>query len=421
MARRRSLALRGAGLFAALLSSTVAPAQVKPQTPQGDTIATRSRPDYDAAGIRAGSFLVLPKLSVQETYNSNIFATPTDERADLVSTFLPSIDVRSDWNNHAIGFHADAAAAKYLDNGGEDFVDRGAKMDGRLDILRDARIFGAASYRVLHEPRSSPDSVTAADAPIEYTLYGIRGGGEKTFNRLGLRLDGTAERYSYQDARSQAGMQLDQSGRDRDQYDVRLRGSYELMPLRSVYLVTGYNRRAYEHDSDTNGFDRDSHGVTIGPGLRYDINGILLVDLFAGWRRQVFSDRRLKTVDVAVAEARVAWNVTRLTTISAGLLRDLSETTITNASSYIATRVELRADHELRRNVLVDARLAYEQDSFEGIERTDNYYAAGLGGKYLVNRSLSVSGGYGFRERSSHAANTDFTEHSVSVRLSTQF
>ncbi len=421
MARRRAVALRGIALIAALLSSAAAPAQIKSQAPQGDTIATRSRPDYDAAGLRAGSFLVLPKLSVQESYNSNIFATPTDERADLVTTFLPSIGVRSDWNNHAINFYADVAAAKYVDNGGEDFVDRGVAMDGRLDIRRDARIFGAASYRVLHEPRSSPDNVTAADAPFEYTLYGVRGGGEKTFNRFGLRLDGVAERYSYQDAQSQMGAPIDQSGRDRNQYDVRLRSSYELMPLRSVYLVTGYNRRAYERGSDNSGFDRDSHGVTVGPGLRYDINGILLVDLFAGWRRQEFSDRRLKTVDAAVAEARLAWNVTRLTTISAGLLRDLSETTIANASSYIATRLELRADHELRRNVLVDARLAYEQDSFEGIERTDNYYAAGIGAKYLVSRILSVSGGYGFRERNSDAANTDFTEHSVSVRLNTQF
>lgn len=419
----RVAAVLGGFAFAValLLRSEASDAQIKPQVPQGDTIATRPRPDYDALGLRAGSFLVLPRLSLQETYNSNIFATPANEQADAISTVLPSIDLRSDWNNHAVNLHADARAAKYLDNGSEDFVDRTFAIDGRLDVQRDARVFGAASYQVLHEPRSSPDNVAAADAPIEYALYGVRGGGERTFNRLGFRLDATADRYRYQDGQTSAGAPIDQSGRNRDQYDVRLRSAYELMPLRSVYLLTGYNRRSYEQSRDSNGFDRNSSGVTIGPGLRYDISGILLVDLFVGWRRQDIADPRLGTVNAAVAEARIAWNVTRLTTISGSLLRDLNETTVPNASSYIATRVELRADHELLRNLLLDARLGYEQDAFQGIERTDNYYIAGLGAKYLVNCVFSVSGGYGYRERDSDAAGTDFTEHTVSLRLNTQF
>ncbi len=43
--------------------------------PRGDTVATRARPEYDPLGIRAGSFLFFPQLSVDELYNDNIFAT----------------------------------------------------------------------------------------------------------------------------------------------------------------------------------------------------------------------------------------------------------------------------------------------------------------------------------------------------------
>lgn len=421
MVRRTAAALRGAAIAVALFGDGPAQAQLMPPNPQGETIATRPRPDYDAVGVRAGSFLVLPRVSLQETYNSNIFATPANERADLITTVAPSIDLRSDWNNHAVNFHADAAAAKYLDNGGEDFVDRGFSIDGRLDVRHDARLFGAAGYRVLHEARSSPDNVAAADAPIEYSVYGVRGGGEKTFNRFGFRLDGSAERYSYQDGQTALGMPIDQSGRDRNQYDVRLRSSYEFMPTRSIYLLTGYNRRAYERALDNSGFDRDSHGVTVGPGLRYDLGGLVLVDLFAGWRRQDIADARLGSVNAAVAAARVSWNVTRLTTVTGSVLRDLNETTVANASSYIATRAELRVDHELLRNLVLDARLGVEQDDFSGIERIDTYHLAGVGAKYLVNRLFSVSGGYGYRERSSDALGSDFVEHTMSVRLNTQF
>ena len=139
MPRRLTAATSGLALAVALLGGAAAHGQIKPQAPLGDTIATRPRPDYDAMGVRAGSFLMLPRLSLQETYNSNIFATPTNERADLVTTMLPSIDVRSDWNNHAVNLHADARAAKYLDNGGEDFVDvRRAHLDHRGQRLRPA-------------------------------------------------------------------------------------------------------------------------------------------------------------------------------------------------------------------------------------------------------------------------------------------
>jgi len=202
---------------------------------------------------------------------------------------------------------------------------------------------------------------------------------------------------------------------------VRLRSAYELMPLRQVYLLTAYNRRDYDRTIDAGGFERDSSGVTVGPGVKYDLDGVVLFDLFVGFRRQDFADRRLPTVNTAVSEAKLIWNVTKLTTLTGQFGRDLSETTIPGASSYIISRAGLTADHELLRDVLINAGLGYERDSFEGIQRTDNYYVAGLAAKYLIDRHLWASAGYDFRERASNAAGTDFTEHAVSLRLSTHF
>src|SRR5512143_1338967 len=46
--------------------------------PHGETVATRVRPELEPLGIRAGSFLILPKLGVDGTYNDNVFATNHD-------------------------------------------------------------------------------------------------------------------------------------------------------------------------------------------------------------------------------------------------------------------------------------------------------------------------------------------------------
>ena len=53
------------------------------------TVQDRERPDFDPLGIRAGSFLVFPELSVEGGYDSNVFATDDAEEDDLFSTIRP--------------------------------------------------------------------------------------------------------------------------------------------------------------------------------------------------------------------------------------------------------------------------------------------------------------------------------------------
>ena len=55
---------------------------------------------------------------------------------------------------------------------------------------------------------------------------------------------------------------------------------------------------------------------------------------------------------------------------------------------------------------------------FDGIGRDDDYYTAGFGAKYLINRNFALSGGYAYRTRNSSAASSDFDENVVFLRLS---
>jgi hypothetical protein len=233
-----------------------------------------------------------------------------------------------------------------------------------------------------------------------------------------MRLDAKGDRYVFSDVPSTGGGTIDESGRDRNQGELALRTSYELAPLRNVYVQGSVNTRKYDNSRDASGYARSSDGYGLVVGTQYDLTGITFIDVFAGWRQQDYDDARLKTMSGWTAGAKLTWNVTRLTTVTADLTRDIEETTLAGASGYFATRTGLRADHELLRNLLLNARLGYEQDSFDGIGRDDDYYSAGLGAKYLIDRNFALSGGYTYRTRDSSAANSDFVENVVFLRLS---
>jgi hypothetical protein len=188
--------------------------------------------------------------------------------------------------------------------------------------------------------------------------------------------------------------------------------------LRQVYLLTGYDWRSYDFNPDISGFNRNSTGYTLALGARYDLTGILFADAFAGYREQDYDDPRLAAVRGPTGGAKLTWNVTRLTTITGSLTRDVRETILANSSGYFATVAELRVDHELRRFLLLDGVLSYEKDDFQGIGRTDDYYVAGISAKYLINRNLWISPGYSYRDRSSNITGASFDEHVFLVHLS---
>jgi hypothetical protein len=383
---------------------------------RGDTVAGRARADYDALGQRVGGFILYPDLQVQEAYNSNIFYTDTNKTRDFITTINPNLDLRSNWNQHALNMHFDANIVRYAHTSSENYEDYTVAADGRVDILHDARGYGGGAYRVRHEPRYSPNNIFGATEPTEYSDIAANLAGEKEFNRLSFRLDGNYDKYTYQDVRSNSGALIQQSLRDHDEKQVSLRTGYEFAPLRQVYLLTAVNSRDYDTTSDIFGFDRSSTGYTVAVGARYDVTGVIFADGFIGYREQDYKDPRLATASGMSGGAALTWNVTRLTTVTGSIVRDVQETVISGASSYFGTRFALGVDHELLRNLILNGNVSYENDAFEGISRSDDLYSAGAGARYLINNNFWLSGGYQYLTRKSDAS-TNFDDNVIFGRI----
>ena len=395
---------------------TARPTQAPSEVERGETVMSRARPDYDPIGLRLGGFILYPELGLQESYDSNIFATPTNERSDFITAIEPSLNLKSNWNNHALNFKADAQILKYADHSSEDQDNYSFGTDGRLDIQRDARVYGGASYAVRHESRYSPNDLGGRE-PTKYDVFSANLSPEKDFNRFSVRLDGNLDRFSYSNNTTGAGATIAEDQRDRTEYQIGIKPTYELAPLRQIYGLLAYNWRDYDSGS-VFGFNRDSTGYTLAVGARYDITGILFADVYLGYREQSYDDARLPSVQGPAGGAKLTWNVTRLTTVTGLISREIQETILTGSSSYFATKAEARVDHELMRNLILNGSIGYENDDFEGISRNDNFVVFGVGAKYLINRNFALSGGYSFRTRSSDAAGADFDDHITFIRLS---
>jgi hypothetical protein len=400
------------------------PKSLPDEVPRGETVTDRPRPDYDPIGQRVGSFILYPNATFQESYETNILGSPTQPVGDFISSLAPSLDMKSDWNNHALNFHADGSIQKYAEHSSQDYNDYTFGSDGRLDIDRDAQLFGTLGYSERHEPVWSPDNpgnvhpslVTIVPEP--YTDFSGSVAGQKAFNRLSFRLDATYDDFRFSDVTSASGIPVPMHLEDYSQEQLTLRTTYELAPLRQIYLLTSYNWIDYAAAADLGGFNRTSNGYMAALGTRYDLTGIVFADFYAGYLDQSYKDPRLPAITGPAAGLKLTWNVTRLTTITGSFNRSLAETILPGASGYFDTNSEIRIDHELLRNVILNGSIGYEQDAFHGVQRIDNYYLAGLGAKYLLNHNFWLSIGYTFQTRDSSQSINNFNDNIILLSLS---
>lgn len=399
------------------------PPTLPDEIPRGQTVAERLHPDYDPMGERIGSFILYPNLTLGEAFNSNILGTKTNPLSDFITAIQPSMDLKSDWNNNALNFHADDSLQKYAEHPNQDYNDYSLSSDGRLDVLRDTQLFGGIGYSVRHEPVFSPNNpgvITPAFqtvVPEQYSDLAANAAIQKTFNRLSIRLDANYDKFNFADVTSVTGVPVEMHLENYDQELLTFKTSYEIAPLRQIYLLGTYDWRNYEFPVDLTGVNRSSQGYTAAAGVSYDLTGVTFLDLYAGYLQQNYI-APLPSASGPTGGAKLTWNVTRLTTVTATANRGVAETILPGASSYLATTAQLRVDHELLRNLILDGYVGYEGDQFQGVARTDKYYSAGLSAKYLINRHFWVSLGYTYLTRDSTDSTVDFNQSIVLLSFS---
>lgn len=391
-----------------------------PEPGPGDTVKSRPRPDYDPVGARLGGFFLYPEMSVTEIYRDNIFYTENNKTDDFITVVSPKLNLKSNWNNHALNLFADMDAGFYASNSDENYTDLRAGANGRVDIQRDMNVSGGVTVERLHEDRSSPDQ-TAASEPVEYVRTRPTIAFNKRFNRLSTRLSGSVSDYRYDDAETASGNTLSMEDRNRREYQGSVRVGYAFAAGYEGFVRGTANRRAYSQDTDDAGFDRSSDGWETVAGLAFDLGSVTQGNIFGGYLTQNFDDPAFESIEGISYGGDLTWNPTRLTTVTAGAQRSVEETTLSGASGADSSTMELGVDHELRRNIILSGDIRYQMIDYDGISREDDVTGGGLGGSYLVNRNFRLSTRYGYATRNSNVTGGDYDTHSIRLQLTAQY
>src|SRR5215813_5160927 len=236
---------------AQIVPGAVGPPPQRPERPGEERPpAARQAEDYTVKGIPVGGFRLFADLEADQIFNDNIYATSaaTGTVAGFVEVIKPSLNLKSDWNNHMLNFYALGGFGMYnIDPSLNNYQDVSVGGNGRLDIQRDWNVYGGASWNRAHEEHGSPNTPTLPGVPVTvYNQASASLGYYQKFNRLSVRADGRFDNLNYfNNGLGPAQGVIPNSDRNRNEWREALRFGYEFSPGYEVWVRGSFNQRRY--------------------------------------------------------------------------------------------------------------------------------------------------------------------------------
>jgi hypothetical protein len=385
-------------------------------------VMQRPREGYEAVGLRMGSFMAYPKVSLGAEHNDNIYATDGAEIDDLVWRVAPEINVSSDWSRHALNAYARASILRYQDFGTEDSEDLSVGASAQIDMQRNSFISLGADWADLVEPRTSPNAAVGALEPTAYETTAARAAVSHELNRLRLSGGYSFKSFDYEDGRNLAGGIVAQQYRDRDEHVVTARADYAVSPATALFVEVSRNVRDYRLARPAVTLVRDSEGTQALVGSNFELSATTRGEIAVGYLSQEYDDPTLGDIDGFGARAQVEWFPTQLTTVTFTGSRTIEESASPGSAGYTSANVGVKVDHELMRNVILTGNVSQGKDDYQGITREDDRFNAGVGATYLLNRHVGLTVAYSHMDMdSSGVGGQDFKVNKVGATLALQF
>lgn len=354
------------------------------------TVLERPHPELAPLGIAAGGFRLYPELSLEPGYTSNALGSSIVPRRDAFVSFQPRVRAESQWSRHALTVSLGYDARRYANVSAKDQDGFRIRADGRLDVHGESNLFAALSYERTFEEQYTGSFPANGGASIAVRHPSALLRGTFVANRLRLVASTDLNRFDYADTMTLSGSPLDQDYRDRKVYRASTRAEYLFGADSAAFVQATYRRTRYD-DRVNPLTDRTSKEMRLVAGLVADVTPIIRAAIGVGYADRRYDQPGIRPVRDVVADLRVDYNVTPLTTFSLVGRRGIEEAIVPNAAGYVASKVGLRADHELLRNLLLNLEVDHERDDFKGIARHDRLIRVSAGGTYTMSRNILLT------------------------------
>ena len=320
---------------------------------------------YAPLGIRAGSFLLRPRLEQGIGWTSNAAGAPGGRSSTFSETTL-RLDAQSDWSRHRASFAVDGSYRKSVSGDRIDEIDGSA--DGRIDfdLANELAAFVAAGYRVNPESASTPGAVAAAvSRPLRHT-FDASAGVSRDAGLLRLGLVGALTRQIYDDAELSDGTTVSQRERDSTLATATLRAGYAVSPALTPFAEAEIGRRFYDQKIDNSGYARSADRYALRGGVELDLGEKLRGEIAAGWLTERPDDDRLAAVSGLWLSGDLAWSPVRGTSVGLSASTTVEGATAPGDSGSLLYSGTLSLERELRANLTGRAAAGLDWRDYSG-------------------------------------------------------
>lgn len=420
-----------AGAFAGWSSPSFAqrdPAPVispLPAQPSAPSEAPDEKSSPDELGIRLGSFILYPTLDLRAGYDTNVFAVPAGQQTGSpYEAIRPSLDLKSDWNNHRLDFGAYGQFGFYNNANSQNFQNFGVTSSGQFDIQRNWYLTASAALTRTTEALGTPDVAQLTNPsvvwalPITLSMY-------QRFNRVFYEVSGGFTGLRYQDFATLNNSVLPAASRDRNEFSESLRVGYEVYDGLDFWAEGRLNQRSYLQYTNVANQARNSTGWAATGGATVDLGGISKLEGFVGYTQQTYVNPAVTTNAVVFGLGGV-WNGYAPLVVRPFILRAINETAFTNYQDYVSTTFGAELAYTIQEGLTLNLGGSFSLLDYTPVPgsvgtftHTDNYYRASLGLLYSIRPQIQLGPLYEFSAGNGPDPTTsqNFDRHVIMLRL----
>lgn len=347
-----------------------------------------NREPYDPVGVRFGSFVFFPEVSIAGEATNNILRLrPAD--SDVAAEFSSRARLVSNWRAHALELNATGLTSFHNEYTSEDDAFWNVEARGRVDVSRRTNVQGLIAHDVRQEGRGAIDAARTGDR-AQLTTDSADLTVNHRFNRLSVQLRGG---YDDIDFGASDGATNTNDDRDTEVTTEAVRTTWEFRPTFSVFGEVEMNQRRYNVAAVSDGFSRDSNGERYRAGIDFGSTGeIVRGEVSIGYGAQDLDDAGLSDVSGVLIDANVAWRMSELTTLRFLARSDIFDTNTAGSGGVMARTAGIEARHAFRRYVVATAGLSYTDFDYDNVAIAESELRSTLLLEYYVNRDWTLFG-----------------------------
>lgn len=375
-----------------------------------------SSPRFGSDLIGFGSdntWQIHPGFEFRTTYDSNINREPPHKRdEDFILNYIPSVEISRRGSELEVLAGYEMNYQEFLRHSNQSGFNHTAKTGikykrHKLKVNLDEAFTWAKAYASNEQSERRTILVNDIQPEIAYRV---------------------TPKFSFASLYQNYLFQYRESAFHENSYDKHEMGGriyYHASSKLDFYVHSTYNIVDYFNSGTF-----DSQGLSILLGSKGRLSRKVIIDAATGYKRQRYDDPAINSFDDWVVEGNVQYRMTPKMSVALSAKRDRGESVYRRSAFYRSNGVALNLSYKVTPRVTASLdggvqNNAYPIETTEGTrtkKRNDTLFTAGAKLNWKPVRYLTLSGGYGFRERASNFDNTfDYMDHTVDSSVSGKF